>query len=186
MSSFSLLTKQFTRYSYIMPINELTHLVPQRYEWPIFFFGSMFQYLVVGTLLAWIIFDRRREIRRMLFGAMATAFLSRLVLAEIIRVIWHRPRPFVAENFIPLIPHDASASFPSGHAAFFFGIAFFILFCRPRASILFFIAAILIGTARVLAGIHYTTDVFGGAAVGLLAAVIIQWCITRIFVRTGE
>lgn len=143
------------------------------------FFASQFQYIVIAALLAWMCIDRKREIRGIIFGALASALVSRLIFTEIIRHIWYRPRPFVAYDFVPLIPHDASAAFPSGHAAFFFGLAWFIFFYRPRTSIVFFIAGILISTTRVLAGIHYTTDILGGAMVGLLAAWLVRLCIIR-------
>ncbi len=135
----------------------------------IVFFGSQLQYIVVGALLLWSLVGKNKN-PVMAWGAIAAALISRLALTELVRFFYNRPRPFVALQFTPLIAHETSASFPSGHAAFFFGIAWFVYMHDRRLSMYFFIAAILICLARIAVGIHYPTDIIGGAVVGFFGA----------------
>ena len=144
----------------------------------IIFFGTQFQYIVIAALLLFLFFGKspqeRKKNRFMVLGALCAAALSRLALTELIRFFYHRPRPFIFYDFVPLISHDPTSSFPSGHAAFFFGIAWYISFTKPHWSIPFFISALLIGAVRVLGGIHYPTDILGGVVVGFVGAWIVR------------
>lgn len=101
------------------------------------------------------------------FGA---AIISRFVITEIIRFLWHRSRPFVENNVNLLLSHDATASFPSGHAAFYFAIAAVVYFHNKKIGLLFFLAAFLISLARVFGGVHWPSDILAGALIGILSA----------------
>ena len=70
---------------------------------------------------------------------------------------------------LPLLSPSHDPSFPSDHATAAFAIAFGILFVTRRTGWLFLAWAVLIGISRVLAGMHFPTDVLAGAVVGLAA-----------------
>ena len=97
------------------------------------------------------------------------------MLVEIIRKFFPRPRPFLAHQVVQLIAKDSEKSFPSGHAAAFFAIAMAVYFYDKKAGYALFIAAVLISLARVVAGIHYPTDIIGGAVLG----VIVAWAVNQ-------
>jgi undecaprenyl-diphosphatase len=61
-------------------------------------------------------------------------------------------------------------AFPSGHAAFFFGLAQSIFFFHKKAGYTFFLLAFLISIARVMAGVHSPLDIIGGALLGIALA----------------
>ena len=69
-----------------------------------------------------------------------------------------------------LVAHPNGASFPSGHASLAFGIAAGVAYYYPKTSIVFFVAALLVGVGRVVAGIHWPSDIVGGAIAGLMGA----------------
>jgi membrane-associated phospholipid phosphatase len=93
-----------------------------------------------------------------------------LLANQLIIAVWHRPRPFEAHRqIVPLLPATHDPSFPSDHASAAFGIAFGVLFVVRRTGVVFLACAVLIGASRVLAGMHYPTDVFAGALIGLLS-----------------
>lgn len=138
----------------------------------IIFFSEYFGYVVAAFVVVFLLKDYKKNVSIIvqIFGA---TFLSRGVFTEIIRFVWHRDRPFVQEGFTPLVPHEASASFPSGHATFFFAIGFVLYAYNKKLGIVVLVASALISFARVLAGLHWVSDIAGGALIGMLSAVIV-------------
>jgi undecaprenyl-diphosphatase len=61
-------------------------------------------------------------------------------------------------------------SFPSNHAINNFGVAAFfsLIFRRCRLSITLFTIATVISFARVYQGLHYPSDIVGGAMIGIM------------------
>lgn len=153
----------------------------------IVFFAKDFGYLLILLFIAILIFDKKLigSKKKIFLFAAASVFLSRLVITEIIRALYYSPRPFAIDSVNQLLIHDYTASFPSGHAAFFFALAMAIYLNRRRTSVVnrspssvlwpifFFLGAILIGLARVIAGIHWPLDILAGAIVGTISTLVI-------------
>lgn len=93
---------------------------------------------------------------------------------RIIIQLWDRPRPFVSHPAQLLLPPSQDPSFPSDHAAFAFGVAFAIFLASRRAGIVALLVAAAIAFSRVYTGEHYVTDVFAGALIGILSAMIVN------------
>lgn len=72
-----------------------------------------------------------------------------------------------------------SSSFTSSHAANHFGLATFLsLTLQPVTGkwiYLTYLWALLIVYAQVYVGVHYPTDILGGAVVGVLAGLLTAW-----------
>ena len=109
--------------------------------------------------------------------------IARGLLTELIRAVYHRPRPFLTHDIVQLLP-ETSYSFPSGHATFFFAFAGALYFYNKRWGIWFGIAALLIGIARVMSGVHYPSDIIAGALIGILTAWAVVLCIRTFFTKT--
>lgn len=83
-----------------------------------------------------------------------------------------RPRP----HFAHAVAHASSAAFPSGHAlgsAALWGTAALLLLPRAGrwpAVALAAVVPVLVGTARVLLGVHWPSDVVAGLCLGWLLA----------------
>ena len=96
-----------------------------------------------------------------------------------------RTRPYdVIVGLEVLIKKLSSFSFPSGHTACSFAAAFAYYKCLPEKKwgVAALILAGLIGFSRLYVGVHYPTDVLGGAAVGMFAA----WIASKLVTVIGE
>jgi undecaprenyl-diphosphatase len=65
-------------------------------------------------------------------------------------------------------------SFPSGHATVSFACAAVLAAALPRLRVPLFALAALIAFSRVYVGVHYPSDVVGGAALGILIAIALR------------
>ncbi len=138
----------------------------------IFFAKYLIYFLVAATGLFFFIIKKNKI--RYLFLTGLSVILSRLVITELIRLFWHRPRPFIDHQVNLLIGHSASGSFPSGHAAFLFALSTAVFFFNKKLGIVFLIASFFIGLARVFIGVHYPFDILGGMVVGVLSAMLVK------------
>ncbi len=130
-------------------------------------------YILVGVLFVFLLKDFRKYYR-VAGEALVSVILARLVIVEIIRFIWYQPRPFVANQVNLLLPHVSSASFPSGHAAFFFALSTLIYFNNKKTGILLLSASFLIGISRIFCGLHWPSDILAGALIGIFSALVIK------------
>ena len=141
----------------------------------IIFCAQYLPYIIVAIFLLLLIFSKKDKITKIKFFIFSavSVFLARIVITEIIRYFYYVPRPFINNTVNQLIFHETSGSFPSGHAAFFFALAMAIYFFHKRWSVLFFAGALLIGLARVIAGIHWPLDILAGAVIGVISSVLV-------------
>ena len=134
------------------------------------FFAHYFPYILVICLFLLLIWNFEKYWPVVILALFSGA--SARGITELIRFLWAQPRPFIENHVNLLIEHIDSASFPSGHASFFFGISVLLFFYNKKIGISFFIASLLISGARVYCGIHWPYDILGGLLVGTLAALI--------------
>jgi len=118
---------------------------------------------------AQIFLQKKKEILSVFFtGAFA------YIVATILKAIIHTNRPFIEfSNVYPLIS-KTDFSFPSGHATFFLALAVGIFLKHKKAGYVFMAVALLIGVARVVAGVHFPVDILGGFVLGALVAYFLR------------
>ena len=130
--------------------------------------------LIIGFFV--LLTDVRGARRRIFVFAQAAiiALVGRGIVVETISFFYDRPRPFELLGFEPFISQSAlEPAFPSGHAAFFFGLAFAVWQINRMWGIWYLAAAFLNGFARVFVGVHWPLDVAIGAAIGALSAFMV-------------
>lgn len=148
------------------------------------FLAVYFGYVLVAFLLFFVFYKSSPKKRLMFLIAFFSAIISRLVITEIIRALYHRPRPFQVMQVRQLIP-ESGWSLPSGHAAFFFAVFTAIWLYNRRLGWVFFIASLIMGIARVFSGVHWPLDIFWGAVVGITTALALNF-ITRKYIGKIE
>jgi len=72
----------------------------------------------------------------------------------------------------PLVPPPASSSFPSSHAAMSTAAALALCKVRPRLAPVWVAMAGAMAWSRAYAGVHHTSDVLAGVAVGAVTGAV--------------
>jgi undecaprenyl-diphosphatase len=86
---------------------------------------------------------------------------------RLLKEIFERVRPCNAlSDVITPIGCAGGFSFPSNHALNNFAAAVFLLRLYPKYKWIFLITASLVSISRIYLGVHYPSDVVGGAIIG--------------------
>ncbi len=93
------------------------------------------------------------------------------ILAYILKLLFALPRPFDSLSDVKSLFPEHGYAFPSGHATFFMALAVSIFLLHKKAGYVFMFFALLIGVARVIAGVHFPVDILGGFVLGAVVAV---------------
>jgi undecaprenyl-diphosphatase len=146
-------------------------------EDPLVAYVNVAELLFLAMLVIAFVFaggHRRAHTRRAAVAAGLSAGLG-LAAAQVITRIVDRPRPFVAHpHAVHLFSqHAADSGFPSDHATAAFAIGVALLLRNRVWGAIVLVAATLLAVGRVAMGVHYPTDVLGGAALGTLAALVL-------------
>jgi membrane-associated phospholipid phosphatase len=92
------------------------------------------------------------------------------ITVNILKHLIGRPRPWLSDQGMthlgPSLTNNYD-SFPSGHAISAFAVAVVLARFFPRGRWLFYGIAVLVGFSRLYLDMHYTSDVIGGAALGI-------------------
>ncbi len=97
--------------------------------------------------------------------AILIAILITFVLSWFFQIFALSPRPVDVRL---IWPQPNFPSFPSGHTAAAFAVAAVVSlsFRQLRLQIMVFAVAVLIGLSRMYLGLHFFSDIFGGAVLG--------------------
>ena len=130
-------------------------------------------YLLI--LLVLVLFWKKDYFKKVILVSWGAAFIGRFVFVSIARYFLYSPRPFlILENVNQLMNHEIESSFPSGHATFYFALATTIFLTNRRWGSWYLGLTTLVVIARVIAGVHWPLDILGGAAIGILSAVLVH------------
>lgn len=128
--------------------------------------------LYAGLVVLWFI-DGKIKKEQVLHALVAGGIAWLIAFA--IKRIFPTLRPYMingGETDVVIPPSDGA--FPSAHTALAFSLASTIFMHDKKVGFWYLGAALLIGTARVLANVHYPIDILGGAVIGTLIAIIVE------------
>src|SRR3989344_186065 len=143
----------------------------------IVFYAVYFPYLVALLAAIFLIFYYKS------LRAFLAVFLSAglaVLLAKIFKSLIHLGRPFAAFPDIQTLFAETGYAFPSSHATFFFALAVALFFYNKRAGWWFMAFAVLIGLARIMAGVHSPQDILAGFILGGLSSLAVAYLVKRI------
>lgn len=117
--------------------------------------------------------------KKILVGALGGGGLF-LGASLLLHSIFPRLRPFVDHAVIPLVHKSVDdPSFPSEHAGMAFALATALFLYDKRLGALAYVLAALVAVGRVAVGVHYSSDVAGGALLGIASALVVNGIITK-------
>jgi undecaprenyl-diphosphatase len=127
--------------------------------------------LVAGVLVQWFVPPKGRLIRRERILLAVVAGIIALAIASVVGFLLARPRPFVTfprTYVLVASPHDPS--FPSDHVTLSAALGSILAMQSLPWAIGSWGIVTAIAFARVFAGVHYPSDVLGGAVLGYVVA----------------
>ncbi len=118
--------------------------------------------------------DRENPLRYYVLPLLATLVAGGVVLAQGLKQLLPRDRP---SNLAFAVPQEEifARSFPSGHSATSFSLAFMLWLLTRKTEYAWtgkaaLAWAVLVGLSRIYRGVHWPTDVVAGAFGGMFAA----------------
>ena len=154
--------------------------------WPLITDYATYWPVRIALLGIWIllIIKGGRKGRTVAFLVIAILVASDQLSSTVIKALVARPRPCheiegapVLQGIHLLVHCGGGKSFPSSHAVNNFAMATLFAYYYRRWTWAFFGWAILVAISRVGVGVHYPSDIAGGAMIGMLvaAAIIGLW-----------
>lgn len=134
-------------------------------------------YLLVGLGLLLFISRSTRSPAWVLLFVGCTHIVIRLTAGSL-KNVFHRLRPFEviqAGSWDWKFFGDQGSSFPSGHAAHFWGLFFPLALLFPQYRWPFLILPVFISIARVGVNDHWCSDVIASAAIAALLTLLFSW-----------
>jgi undecaprenyl-diphosphatase len=155
----------------IIPDHAIIHLINRTWSNPFFdtvmpvvtSFGEW--ELLVAMALA-LLFFRNRDVKTLGILLLFALWLAHIVGPAIKQMV-ARPRPFLVYPDIKALVEAYGPSFPSGHAVYAFTSASLVCAFIKRHYVFYFFA-FLVAFSRVYLGVHFPSDVLGGALIGIM------------------
>ncbi len=130
--------------------------------------------LVILFAIGYLIWKYRARWLELFIAAVCIGGIAYL-LAKLTTNWISDPRPFIETGKAPLIPSALDNGFPSDHTLLVAAVAAIVTLANWKIGLFIWTLALIIGLARVYAGVHHLLDIAGsfilvGLAMGLYLA----------------
>jgi undecaprenyl-diphosphatase len=142
------------------------------------------KYAIVIPVIAyiWLAWTQRKSLKQMLLITVLSTLLA-VMLVKIATTIHSDPRPFIRDGVMPYFMSSTDNGFPSDHTVFSSVIALIILNYQRKLGIGLTVLALLIGSARVISGVHHAQDIIGGLIIAMVSVLIAKLLANRLLRR---
>lgn len=130
----------------------------------------LFHHEIFKAESPWQVFRQKKKEILGVFFSVFTVY----ILAGLLKIYFHTLRPFAVLPDVFSLFNQTGYAFPSGHSAVMSAVAFAIFFQHKKAGYVFMFLALLIGLARIVAGVHFPIDILGGFILGAFVAYFIK------------
>ena len=148
--------------------------------------GEGWTIIIISAI--WALFNYRQAF------LLATSYGVTAILAQILKPIFHAPRPELyfkdqlsRIHFVKGVEMFSHNSFPSGHTITAFSAAVVATYlCKNKNwGLLFLLIAILVGFSRMYLSEHFFEDVTAGSVIGVMVTIFwITWLDSKKFLHT--
>jgi len=135
--------------------------------------GTTIMVIICAILLCGKLFNKRLyEVGK----SLAISFVFSGVVVQILKHIIGRGRPRLLDNLDFIGPSLKSGydSFPSGHTAVAFCMAYVLTQHFPKYKVIIYLFAVIVGFERFRDAAHFPSDVLAGAILGLIVAKLLS------------
>lgn len=136
---------------------------------------------LVLAMMIWGVWRGGPQGRRAVLAVILTILLSDQLNSFVLKDIFGRIRPCHAlAEFRLLVNCGSGLAFPSSHAVNTFAGSIVVAYFYPRALWYLVAYALTVAYSRVYVGVHYPSDVVGGAAIGLMLGGGMLWALLAV------
>jgi undecaprenyl-diphosphatase len=143
--------------------------------------------LLLGALLVvWAAFRWRRRAVPLVLAAVLAVVATDILGARVVKPFFNRTRPCYAlapGSFRQVVPTANSGALPSLHAANWFAAVTPLAVAAPPAAPVLFGLAAVVSLSRIVAGVHWPSDVLLGALYGTLMGLLANWLVRTLIRR---
>ena len=148
----------------------------------IIFFAEPFTYVLIAIVCIVIYRDISRErVQEFLWNVagLIISVVGAYVVTGFFRLFYDHPRPLWALG-APHLLVETTSSFPSLHTIFLFSLATSMYFFGNKKLAYFLYASgLVVGIARVIAGVHFPLDIVGGIIFGVAIGYLVRYTLHR-------
>ncbi len=162
--------QEHMRNDFLTPVlTFLTHLGDHGYFW------------IALTVLFFLLKKTRKVGGLMICSLLLNTLVNNVLLKNLVA----RTRPYeVVDGLHRIIEAQSDYSFPSGHTGSAFAVAVVVFLMSPRKiGVPVLVFAFVIAFSRLYVGVHFPTDVLGGALIGAVIAYLVCAVYRR---KTGQ
>ena len=152
----------------------------------IIFFAVYFPFVVILFAILFLLFRQYQKCQGLTLpfkakfeevGMVILSIGAASIVSKVLKILIHAARPFDALPRVYSLFAETGFTFPSDHATFFLALAVSIFFINKKTGALFMFFALIIGLARIMAGVHFPIDILAGFILGALVACSAKYAI---------
>lgn len=150
-------------------------------------FLAEYLHLIVAIIAGFVFWGyRSRDLQKQIVLTTIISAVLALGIDKLLNQLIESPRPFVVDGIVPLFSHVADNGFPSEHTLFATVIAGIVFLYQKYTGSLLLLFALLIGIARIFAGVHHLKDVLGGIFIAVLAVYVAHKIVSKIVTSQSD